>query len=85
MSKTDKDFFGITTRVYQGLQIGDRIKGLDNKRYEVVEVLNNPDKNGAKGIVVAPIVNGKTDCSNITISYKGTNIADMDDDLSADV
>jgi hypothetical protein len=85
MSKTDKDFFDITTGAYQGLQIGNRIKGLDNKKYEVVDILNNPDKNGAEGIAVVPIIDGKPDYSQVTISYKGTNLADMDGDLSADV
>ncbi|GGC90899.1 hypothetical protein [Enterococcus wangshanyuanii] len=85
MSKLDKDFFDITTGTYQGLQIGQQIEGFDSIMYEVVEILNNPDKNGAEGIAVAPIVNGTPDMSKITISYKGTNLADMDGDLSADV
>ncbi|MBO0474566.1 hypothetical protein JZO86_12745 [Enterococcus ureasiticus] len=85
MSKTDKDFFDITTGAYQELQIGKQIEGFDGIMYEVVEILNNPDKNGAEGIAVVPIVNGKLDLSNITISYKGTNLADMDGDLSADL
>ncbi|MDA9471481.1 hypothetical protein [Enterococcus sp. 5H] len=85
MSKKDKDFFEITTGAYQGLKIGEQIEGFGGKQYEIVSVLNNPDKNGAEGIAIAPIVNGTPDMSNITISYKGTNLADLDGDLSADI
>lgn len=85
MVKVDKDFFELSNSAYKKWEKGDIIDGFDGQKYEVVSILNNPDKNGAEGIAVVPIINGKPDYSQVTISYKGTNLTDMDGDLSADI
>ena len=80
MTEADHNFFDLTKNVYQEWRKRGVIELSDKTQYELVESLKNPNKNGAKGIVVAPILNDKTDYSNIIISYKGTNIADRDGD-----
>lgn len=85
MCRIDKDFLVLANNAYKNMKIGTQIEGFGGTLYEVVSALNNPDKNGAEGITIAPIVNGIPDMSKITISYKGTNLADLDGDLSADI
>jgi len=85
LTKTDFDFLSLADSAYDNLSVGQIVEGYNGQQFEVVSVLNNPDKNGAEGIAVVPIINGKPDYSQVTISYKGTNVLDFDGDLSADM
>jgi len=85
MVKTNKDYFKLTNTAYKNKKVGDKIKAPEIEEYQVITVLNNPDRNGAEGIAVVPIIKGQTDYSQVTISYKGINLFDFDGDFSADV
>ncbi len=61
------------------LKKGDTYKDeVTNQKYYILDTYDN-DKNGLQAMAVAPIVNGKTDTSQVVVAYAGTDTSDIQD------
>jgi hypothetical protein len=90
----DTDSVKLKEPVRSGKFVYENYPKNTGQKYEILNTVDTNDKynsqgyekNGFQGMVVAPVVNGKTDYNHVIMAFAGTNATDWHlNDLSADL